>query len=138
MQQRRRSNGPEPWAGEVRTTAAGDDRAYPRVRLGSGPESGSRSRACTEVTDARYQIAVRGPEPASRGEEATGQKLDELRHSGLAGSPGEIVDKLGRFAGLGVERAYLQVLDLQDLDQWRAAAITTSTSRPATASIIVL
>lgn len=75
-QQRGRSNGPEPWAGEVRTTAAGDDRAYPRVRLGSGPESGSRSRACTEVTDARYQIAVRGPEPASRGEEATGQKLD--------------------------------------------------------------
>jgi len=34
----------------------------------------------------------------------------------LAGSPAQIVDKLGRFAGVGVSRMYLQVLDLHDLD----------------------
>jgi len=47
---------------------------------------------------------------------AIGQPLDELRHIGLAGSPAEIVDKLGRFAGAGATRVYLQVLDLDDLD----------------------
>src|SRR5215467_10323928 len=35
---------------------------------------------------------------------------------GRAGSPAEIVDKLGRFADAGATRAYLQVLDLHDLD----------------------
>jgi len=52
----------------------------------------------------------------ARRAEAIGQPLDELRHIGLAGSPAEIVDKLGRFAGAGATRVYLQVLDLDDLD----------------------
>jgi F420-dependent oxidoreductase-like protein len=43
--------------------------------------------------------------------EATGQP-----QAGLAGSPAEVVDKLGRFADAGASRAYLQVLDLHDLD----------------------
>ena len=42
--------------------------------------------------------------------------MDDLRRDGLAGSPAEIVDKLGRFADAGATRAYLQVLDLHDLD----------------------
>ena len=42
--------------------------------------------------------------------------MDDLRQGGLAGSPAEIVDKLGRFAGAGAGRVYLQVLDLRDLD----------------------
>jgi F420-dependent oxidoreductase-like protein len=42
--------------------------------------------------------------------------LTDLRAEGLAGSPAQVVDKLGRFAELGVETAYLQVLDLDDLD----------------------
>ena len=43
--------------------------------------------------------------------EATGQP-----RAGLAGSPAEIVDMLGQFADAGASRAYLQVLDLHDLD----------------------
>ena len=56
-----------------------------------------------------------GAELARRAE-ATGQPLDGLRQTGLAGSPAEIVDKLGQFAAAGATRAYLQVLDLHDLD----------------------
>ncbi len=48
--------------------------------------------------------------------QAIGQQVDDLRRGGLAGSPAEIVDKLGRFADAGATRAYLQVLDLRDLD----------------------
>ena len=47
---------------------------------------------------------------------AIGQDVAQLEATGLAGSPAQIVDKLGRFAGVGVSRMYLQVLDLHDLD----------------------
>jgi F420-dependent oxidoreductase-like protein len=47
---------------------------------------------------------------------AIGRGADDLRASGLAGSPAEIVDKLGTFAEAGTEAMYLQILDLDDLD----------------------
>ena len=48
---------------------------------------------------------------------AIGREVDELRgNSPLAGTPDEIVDKLGAFAEIGVQRVYLQLLDMSDLD----------------------
>ena len=47
---------------------------------------------------------------------AIGRDLDEMRENGLAGTPGEIVDKLGQFAEVGTQRVYLQVLDLNDIE----------------------
>ncbi|AZM59478.1 MULTISPECIES: LLM class F420-dependent oxidoreductase [unclassified Streptomyces] len=47
---------------------------------------------------------------------AIGREVDELKANGLAGSPAEVVDKIGRYAGTGSRRIYLQVLDLSDLD----------------------
>ncbi|MEU2565289.1 LLM class F420-dependent oxidoreductase [Streptomyces althioticus] len=47
---------------------------------------------------------------------AIGREGDELRENGLAGSPAEVVDKIGRYAEAGSQRVYLQVLDLSDLD----------------------
>jgi F420-dependent oxidoreductase-like protein len=47
---------------------------------------------------------------------AIGREVDELREHGLAGTPAEAVDILGRYVEAGVERFYLQVLDLSDLD----------------------
>lgn len=41
--------------------------------------------------------------------------VPELRQIGLAGTPAEVVDRLGRFAEIGTERVYLQVLDLTDI-----------------------
>jgi alkanesulfonate monooxygenase SsuD/methylene tetrahydromethanopterin reductase-like flavin-dependent oxidoreductase (luciferase family) len=45
-----------------------------------------------------------------------GRKADELRANGVAGTPDEVVARLGEFAGVGAESIYLQVLDLEDLD----------------------
>ncbi|WP_434582108.1 LLM class flavin-dependent oxidoreductase [Carbonactinospora thermoautotrophica] len=45
-----------------------------------------------------------------------GRQVEELKQNGLAGSPAEVVDKIGRYAEAGAERIYLQVLDLDDLD----------------------
>jgi F420-dependent oxidoreductase-like protein len=48
---------------------------------------------------------------------AIGRDLDELRgDSPLVGTPAEIVDKLGPFAEIGVQRVYLQTLDMSDLE----------------------
>jgi F420-dependent oxidoreductase-like protein len=47
---------------------------------------------------------------------AIGRDADELRANGVAGSPAEAVDVLGRYAEAGATRVYLQVLDLADLD----------------------
>jgi alkanesulfonate monooxygenase SsuD/methylene tetrahydromethanopterin reductase-like flavin-dependent oxidoreductase (luciferase family) len=47
---------------------------------------------------------------------AIGRDLAGLRHDGLAGSPDEVVDKIGQYADVGTSRVYLQVLDLHDLD----------------------
>ena len=52
----------------------------------------------------------------SRRWQAIGRPAAELRAYGLAGSPAEVVDKIGAFAEVGVETLYLQVLDLADLD----------------------
>jgi len=45
-----------------------------------------------------------------------GRDVAELKANGLAGSPAEVVDKIGRYAAIGASRIYLQVLDLDDLD----------------------
>ena len=47
---------------------------------------------------------------------AIGREVGELRMNGLCGRPDEIVEKLGRFAGIGTARMYLQILDLVDLE----------------------
>jgi F420-dependent oxidoreductase-like protein len=46
---------------------------------------------------------------------AIGREPAELRENGLAGTPAEMVDKIGRYAEVGASRLYLQVLDLSDL-----------------------
>ena len=46
---------------------------------------------------------------------AIGRAVPELREHGLAGTPSELVDKIGKFAEAGASRIYLQMLDLSDL-----------------------
>jgi F420-dependent oxidoreductase-like protein len=80
--------------------------------------------ACTELGrdpgSLTYSVAVTtccGRDAAELGRRAAaiGENLAELRAGGLAGSPDEIVDRLGQYAEVGVSRVYLQILDLDDL-----------------------
>jgi alkanesulfonate monooxygenase SsuD/methylene tetrahydromethanopterin reductase-like flavin-dependent oxidoreductase (luciferase family) len=50
---------------------------------------------------------------------ALGREVDELRASSACGTPGEVVARLGEFASAGAECAYLQVMDLDDLEHIR-------------------
>ncbi len=42
--------------------------------------------------------------------------MDDLSRNGALGRPEEVVDYLKTYADIGATRAYLQVLDLDDLD----------------------
>lgn len=51
-----------------------------------------------------------------------GREVAELRTNGAAGTPAEVAETLHEFAAAGAEAAYLQVLDLDDLDHVRLLA----------------
>jgi F420-dependent oxidoreductase-like protein len=51
----------------------------------------------------------------ARRAKAIGQPLEQLRANATAGTPAEVVERLQEFAAGGAQRAYLQVLDLDDL-----------------------
>jgi F420-dependent oxidoreductase-like protein len=54
--------------------------------------------------------------------ERIGRDPDQLRAGGLAGTPAEVVDRIGRYAELGSSRIYLQTMDLDDLDHLELVA----------------
>ena len=47
---------------------------------------------------------------------AIGRAPDDLRRLGLAGLPGEVAERVAAYRGAGVERFYLQTLDIDDLE----------------------
>ena len=49
----------------------------------------------------------------------TGQSLENLRTYATAGTPQQVVDRLAEFSNAGAQVAYLQVLDMNDLDHIR-------------------
>ena len=59
-----------------------------------------------------------------------GRDADELGAHGVAGTPDEVVRRLEQWASIGVQRMYLQVLDLDDLDH---VALLAAEVRPRVA-----
>jgi F420-dependent oxidoreductase-like protein len=89
-------------------------RQFERVRQAAGKQGRKPGEivfsnalvACVGTTDS--EVAQRAA--------AIGRQVDELKANGLAGSPAEVVDTIGRYAEAGATRFYLQILDLSDLD----------------------
>jgi len=71
-----------------------------------------------EMVFSNALVAVVGKDDAEVARRAAviGREVDELKENGLAGSPAEVVDRIGRYAEQGSTRFYLQILDLADLD----------------------
>ncbi|MFF4580695.1 LLM class F420-dependent oxidoreductase [Streptomyces sp. NPDC001389] len=89
-------------------------RQFARVREAAA-ETG---RKAEEIVYSNALVVCVGKDDAevARRAAAIGREVDELKANGLAGSPAEVVEKLGTYAAIGSSRAYLQVLDLGDLD----------------------
>jgi F420-dependent oxidoreductase-like protein len=87
---------------------------FERVRAACS--AAGRASASLRLSNALVLCCGRDDAELARRAQAIGRQVDELRASGLAGSPAEIVDKIGRYAEIGASRIYLQTLDLSDLD----------------------
>jgi alkanesulfonate monooxygenase len=87
---------------------------FDRVREACAAEG--RNPASMVLSTAQVVCCGKDEAELARRAAAIGRDLAELRSNGLAGSPSEIVDQLGAFADAGATTAYLQVLDLADLD----------------------
>ncbi|WP_151769643.1 LLM class F420-dependent oxidoreductase [Streptomyces abyssomicinicus] len=75
-------------------------------------------RAADDLTYSNALVVCVGRDDAEVARRAgrIGREVDELKLNGLAGSPAEVVEKIGRYAEAGSQRVYLQLLDLEDLD----------------------
>lgn len=51
-----------------------------------------------------------------------GRQVAELREHGLAGTPAEVLEKIGSYTDVGATRMYLQLLDLSDLEHLQLVA----------------
>ena len=75
-----------------------------------------RDPATLVLSAAQVVCCGRDEAEVARRARAIGRQVDELRENGLCGTPEEVVTKLATFADVGTARAYLQILDLSDLD----------------------
>ena len=91
------------------------ERQFGRVR--EAVVATGRSPADLVWSNALVLCCGRDEAEVRRRAEKIGRDVDELRENGAAGTPEEVVDKLGRYAAVGSGRVYLQLLDLADLDQ---------------------
>ncbi len=90
------------------------ERQFARVRA-AAQEAGRKADELT-YSNALVVCVGKDDQEVARRAAAIGREVPELKSNGLAGSPAEVVDKIGRYAEIGSRRIYLQVLDLHDLD----------------------
>ncbi|MEV5970168.1 TIGR03560 family F420-dependent LLM class oxidoreductase [Streptomyces sp. NPDC051921] len=90
------------------------ERQFARVRAAA--EEAGRPADALVYSNALVVCVGRDDAEVARRAAAIGRDVAELKANGLAGSPAEVVDKIGRYGALGSTRIYLQVLDLDDLD----------------------
>jgi F420-dependent oxidoreductase-like protein len=95
-------------------SAADNARLFAGVRQAC--DDAGRDPASMVFSSALVLCVGRDDAEVARRAAAIGRDADDLRANGVAGTPAEAVDTLGRYAEAGATRAYLQVLDLADLD----------------------
>jgi F420-dependent oxidoreductase-like protein len=78
----------------------------------------------SDITMSAAMVVVVGRDEDEfvRRAEAIGRPPEQLRGGGVCGTPGEALEFLGKLADAGVERTYLQFLDLGDHDHLRLVA----------------
>ena len=96
---------------------------------GETGEAFGRVREACEVTGRSLVLSAaqtvclgRDEAEVARRAAAIGVPPEQARATGLGGTVGEVVDKIGRFAEVGATRVYLQVMDLSDLDHLELVA----------------
>jgi alkanesulfonate monooxygenase SsuD/methylene tetrahydromethanopterin reductase-like flavin-dependent oxidoreductase (luciferase family) len=86
-------------------------------RVTAALTNAGRSAESLTYSAAFVVCAGRDDAEIARRAAAIGREVDELRsNSPVVGTPNEIADKLGAYTQAGVQRVYLQLIDMSDLD----------------------
>ncbi|MFI8104843.1 LLM class F420-dependent oxidoreductase [Streptomyces sp. NPDC086023] len=93
---------------------ADTERQFGRVRAAA--EAAGRAPGDLVYSNALVVCVGADDAEVARRAAAIGRDVDELKANGLAGTPAEVVEKIGAYQAAGSQRIYLQVLDLHDLD----------------------
>ncbi|WP_435278203.1 LLM class F420-dependent oxidoreductase [Rhodococcus yananensis] len=93
-----------------------DETADLFARVGEACRAVQRDPAELTYSNALVVCCGRDDAEIARRADRIGRDVAELRENGLAGTPAELVDKIRRYAEIGTQRIYLQVLDLADLE----------------------
>jgi alkanesulfonate monooxygenase SsuD/methylene tetrahydromethanopterin reductase-like flavin-dependent oxidoreductase (luciferase family) len=96
--------------------ASAEDNARLFAGVRTACEKAGRDPGSMVYSSALTVAVGRDAAEVTRRLDAIGFDLEGIRRQGVAGTPAEVVDQLGRYAEAGTQRVYLQVLDLADLD----------------------
>src|ERR1700694_2825052 len=88
-------------------------------RVKAACEAAGRDPATMGFSAATTVCCGEDSEQLERRARTTGWKLEDLRQYQTAGSPAEVLGRLGEFQEAGASTVYLQILDLDDLDHIR-------------------
>jgi F420-dependent oxidoreductase-like protein len=105
----------------VSTSAA----QFARVR--EACQAAGRDPATMRMSAALVLCCGRDEAEVRRRAERIGHDVEWLRSGQLAGTPGELVERIGEYAEIGASRLYLQTLDLTDMDHLRLVAAEVMT-----------
>jgi F420-dependent oxidoreductase-like protein len=93
-----------------------EDNARQFARVREACDEAGRDPSSLVYSSAVTVCVGRDDAEVDRRATAIGRTPGEWRPSDVAGTPAQAVDALGRFAEAGAQRAYLQLLDLHDLE----------------------
>jgi F420-dependent oxidoreductase-like protein len=96
--------------------ASVEDSGRQIARVREAAQAAGRGPDDLVYSNALVTVVGKDDAEVARRAAATGREVEELKANGLAGSPAEVIDKIGRYAEQGATRFYLQILDLHDLD----------------------
>jgi F420-dependent oxidoreductase-like protein len=107
------------FAGEFNAFMGPDQAAEQFARVRQACEDSGRDPKTMGFSAAIVVCCGTDDKEIGRRARAIGREVDELKANGACGTPKEVVDRLLRWGDAGAEVAYLQVLDLSDLDHVR-------------------
>ncbi|MEV7413724.1 LLM class F420-dependent oxidoreductase [Streptomyces sp. NPDC089919] len=95
-------------------SVADTERQFGRVQAAAA--AAGRAPGALVYSNALVVCVGKDDAEVARRAEAIGREVGELKANGLAGTPEEVVEKIGAYQAVGSQRIYLQLLDLHDLD----------------------
>jgi F420-dependent oxidoreductase-like protein len=87
---------------------------FERVRAAC--QAGGRDPQTLALSTAHTVVVGKDDAQVKQRAAAIGRDVEDLKQNSVAGTPSEVVDRLGQFAEAGSQRQYVQIMDLADLD----------------------